>query len=115
MLISMNNWSPTKRTLTALLILVAGWVVMLRTDGHGEQKEDKVASEQWEYLVVAGPSTTNFEPTGNPSMRKESNAGFGREAFVLEQHLDRLGRKGWELIDVAGPPTDPAYYFRRRR
>jgi hypothetical protein len=115
MLISMNNWRIIKRTLAVLLILVAGCFVVLRTDGHEEQRGEKDAREQWEYLVVAGPSTTNFEPTGNPSMRKESNSGFGREAFVLEQHLDRLGRKGWELIDVAGPPTDPAYYFRRRK
>jgi len=115
MLISMNKWRPIKRTLAVLLILVSGYFVALRTDGHGEQRVEKVAREQWEYLVVAGPSTTNFEPTSNPSMRKESNSGFGREAFVLEQHLDRLGRKGWELIDVAGPPTDPAYYFRRRK
>jgi len=115
MLNSMNKWTPIKRTLAILLILIAGCFVVLRTDGREEQREDKVASEQWEYLVVASPSTTNFEPTGNPNMRKEANAGFGREAFVLEQHLDRLGRKGWELIDVAGPPTDPAYYFRRRK
>jgi len=48
-------------------------------------------------------------------MRKESAVPFGREAFVLEQHLDKLGANGWELVAVAGPPTDPAYYFKRRR
>jgi hypothetical protein len=48
-------------------------------------------------------------------MRKEPNVPFGREAFVLEQHLDKLGANGWELIAVAGPPTDPAYYFKRRK
>jgi hypothetical protein len=73
------------------------------------------SSEQWEYLAVAGPSTTNLTPTNNPRMRKEPNAAFGREAFVLEQHLDKLGANGWELVAVAGPPTDPAYYFKRRK
>jgi hypothetical protein len=48
-------------------------------------------------------------------MRKEPNVPFGREAFVLEQHLDKLGANGWELIAVAGPATDPAYYFKRRK
>ena len=72
-------------------------------------------AEQWEYLAVAGPSTTNLTPTNNPRMRKEPNAAFGREAFVLEQHLDKLGANGWELVAVAGPPTDPAYYFKRRK
>ncbi|HEV2884090.1 MAG TPA: hypothetical protein VGW36_04495 [Pyrinomonadaceae bacterium] len=73
------------------------------------------AAEQWEYLAVAGPSTTNLTPTNNPRMRKEPNVPFGREAFVLEQHLDKLGANGWELVAVAGPPTDPAYYFKRRK
>ena len=48
-------------------------------------------------------------------MRKEPNVPFGREAFVLEQHLDKLGANGWELVAVAGPPTDPSYYFKRRK
>ena len=73
------------------------------------------SAEQWEYLAVAGPSSTNFTPTGSPRMRKEPNSSFGREAFVLEQHLDKLGANGWELVTVAGPPTDPVYYFKRRK
>lgn len=81
----------------------------------GEKGDEAKASEQWEYLAVAGPSTTNLTPTNNPRMRKEPNVPFGREAFVLEQHLDKLGANGWELIAVAGPPTDPAYYFKRRK
>ena len=111
MLISANKWSAIKGTVAFILILVAGFVV-LRIEGRGD---DKVAQEQWEYLAVAGPSNTNFEPTSNPRMRKEPNVGFGREAFVLEQHLDRLGKNGWELVDVAGTPNDPAYYFKRRK
>jgi hypothetical protein len=48
-------------------------------------------------------------------MRKEPTVPFAREAFVLEQHLDKLGANGWELVAIAGPPTDPAYYFKRRK
>jgi hypothetical protein len=108
----------SKRT-TWLLIIVAfafASVAVLRTTGQDSASiSEKVSSEQWEYLAVAGPSTTNLTPTGNPRMRKEPNVPFGREAFVLEQHLDKLGANGWELVAVAGPPTDPAYYFKRKK
>jgi hypothetical protein len=103
--------------LAALLIVVAVVFVVVKTTTGQEvtQVNEKVATEQWEYLAVAGPSTTNLTATGNPRMRKEPNVPFGREAFVLEQHLDKLGANGWELVAVAGPPTDPAYYFKRRK
>ncbi len=101
-----------KRTFAVvLLLLLPVLAVVVRTTGQEETK----TSDQWEYLAVAGPSTTNFAPTDNPRMRKEPASGFGREAFVLEQHLDRLGAKGWELVAIAGPPNDPAYYFKRRK
>ncbi|HSE25352.1 MAG TPA: hypothetical protein VLB68_27060 [Pyrinomonadaceae bacterium] len=91
-------------------------IVVVKTMGQEEaSRSDRINVEQWEYLAVAGPSTTNLTSTGNPRMRKEPNVPFGREAFVLEQHLDKLGANGWELIAVAGPPTDPAYYFKRRK
>lgn len=89
-------------------------VAAMKTTGQEENRAPDGA-DQWEYLAVAGPSNTNFSPTSSPRMRKEPNSSFGREAFVLEQHLDRLGANGWELIAVAGPPTDPAYYFKRRK
>jgi hypothetical protein len=38
---------------------------------------------------------------------------LGREAFVLEQQLDNFGANGWQLVAVAGRPTDRAYYFTR--
>jgi hypothetical protein len=107
-----------KRTLLLVAVLSLAFVSIagVKTTGQeGEKVSDRAASEQWEYLAVAGPSTTNFTPTGNPRMRKEPNVPFGREAFVLEQHLDKLGANGWELVAVAGPPTDPAYYFKRRK
>ncbi len=89
-------------------------VVVVTTMGQ-EQVATGAASEQWEYLAIAGPSTTNFSATGSSRMKKEPNSSFGREAFVLEQHLDRLGANGWELVAIAGPPADPAYYFKRRK
>ncbi len=104
-----------KRTvLLILLLLVPGFAAVTKTTGQDSGDANKGAAEKWEYLAVAGPSTTNLTPTGNPRMRKE-DVPFGREAFVLEQHMDKLGAKGWELVSVAGPPTDPAYYFKRRK
>lgn len=91
-------------------------IVVVKTMGQEEaSRGDRIVVEQWEYLAVAGPSTSNLTATGNPRMRKEPNVSFGREAFVLEQHLDKLGANGWEFVAVAGPPTDPAYYFKRRK
>lgn len=107
-----------KRTslLAAVLSVAFVSIAVVRTTGQeGANASDRVAIEQWEYLAVAGPSTSNLSPTGNPRMRKEPTVPFGREAFVLEQHLDKLGANGWELVAVAGPPTDPAYYFKRRK
>jgi hypothetical protein len=102
--------------IAAVLFLAVVSVAVMKTTGQeGAKVSDTAASEQWEYLAVAGPSTTNLTPTGNPRMRKEPTVPFGREAFVLEQHLDKLGANGWELVAVAGPPTDPAYYFKRRK
>ena len=108
------------RKLTPLIAIVICLavisVVVVKTKGQEKGGGgDPAVVEQWEYLAVAGPSTTNLTPTGNPRMRKEPNVAFGREAFVLEQHLDKLGANGWELVAVAGPPTDPAYYFKRRK
>jgi hypothetical protein len=114
----MNQSTILKRTsLIAIgLVLVAMCIAAVRTTGQEDARAgDTAAAEQWEYLAVAGPSTTNFTSTSNSRMRKEPNVPFGREAFVLEQHLDKLGANGWELVAVAGPPTDPAYYFKRRK
>lgn len=100
----------------SFLVLTAFCIVATQTAGQdGSDAGEHLAVEQWEYLAVAGPSTANLSATGNPRMRKEPNSPFGREAFVLEQHLDGLGAQGWELVAVAGPPMDPAYYFKRRK
>lgn len=103
-----------KRTmLVALLLFVPATALVVRTSVR-EDPKDESAAEKWEYLAVAGPSSTNFTPTGNPNMRKEVGP-FAREGFVLEQQLDKLGAKGWELVSVAGQPNDPVYYFKRRK
>jgi hypothetical protein len=108
-----RNRAPLLAVSLALVVLA---IAVVKTAGQDDGKgSDASVVDQWEYLAVAGPSTTNFTPTSNPRMRKEPNVPFGREAFVLEQHLDKLGANGWELIAVAGPPTDPAYYFKRRK
>jgi hypothetical protein len=103
-------------SLTLTIVLLALLAAVVITKGQEEQDDRATpAGDQWEYLAVAGPSTTNLTPTGNPRMRKAPSGLFAREAFVLEQHLDRLGAEGWELVAIAGTPTDPNYYFKRRK
>jgi len=99
-------------TLVALS-LVAIALAVVKTSGQEPNSNEQ--GEQWEYLVVAGPTTTNFSGTGSGRTRKEPNSGFAREAYVVELHMDRYGEKGWELVTVAGPATDPAFYFKRRK
>lgn len=109
----MNAKNPLKRTtLLALLLLVPIFVLSVKTTG---QEDSNASSEQWEYLVIANASRTNFTPTGNPNMRKAPQGAFGAEAFVLETQLDKVGAKGWELVAVTGTPTDPIFYFKRRK
>ena len=111
----MRDSRVLKRVSLIGVALLLGVISVAVVQTRGQEDRDPAGVEQWEYLALAGPSTTNLTATGNPRMRKEPNAAFGREAFVLEQHLDKLGANGWELIAVAGPPTDPAYYFKRRK
>lgn len=104
-----------KRTaLLILVLLIPGLGLVSRSSSQGGDDDSKPSAGKWEYLVVAGASTTNLTPTGNSRMRKE-DSGFGREAFVLEAHLDKLGAKGWELVSVSGLAADPVYYFKRRK
>lgn len=101
-----------KRTLLlTLLFLIPVFVAVARTTGQADTGSS-AAIEKWEYLIVSAPSRTNFSPSGNSYMRKETG-NFGVEAFVLEQQLDKLGANGWELVSISGPPTDPIYYFKR--
>ena len=98
----------------ALLLLAPIGAVVDKTSGQAvPDRGRRMAPERWEYLAVAGPTTTNFTPTGNPNMKKLEDGTFAREGFVLEQHLDKLGAQGWELVSVAGRDQDPVYYFKR--
>jgi len=101
--------------LAGLVVVVAlAFAVMKTTGQEAAEAKQRTATEQWEYLAVTGAST-GLTPIDNPRLRKEPNASFAREAFALEQLLDKLGANGWELVAVSGPPTDPAYYFKRRK
>lgn len=80
-----------------------------------DDQERKAAEPQWEYLVVTG-GRVNLATAGNeqyPALRKQTE--FGSEAFTVERNLDKLGTKGWELVAVYGPPTEPVYYLKRKR
>jgi hypothetical protein len=98
-----------KRIVLFALLGISTLALGITTAG---KSDDEVSREKWEYLVVSGPSTTNFSPTGNSKMRK-SEGSFGKEAFVLEQHLDKLGAEGWQLVTIVGQERDPVFYFRR--
>ena len=101
--------------LTSILVLVVATIFVTRVPAQREtDAEPPASSERWEYLVVSG-GNVNLNPTGSPSMRKEPAAGFTREGFVLQQNLDKLGAKGWELVSVEGPPADPTFFFKRRK
>ena len=54
--------------------------------------------------VSCGRRSSPANLSGDPHMRKEPNVAFGREAFALEQHLDKLGANGWELVAVQALP-----------
>jgi len=99
-----------KRVMIVALVLIAVTLtLMIRTVGKGD---DDASHEKWEYLVVSGPGSASFLPSGNSRMRK-SEGNWAQEAFVLEKHLDKLGAEGWQLINVAGQDRDPVFYFKR--
>src|SRR5436305_577675 len=101
--------------LLVLILLAVGFAVLKTARAQRTDSENDTGSrEQWEYLVVAGPQS-NLTPSGNPSLRKEPGGGFSREDFVVEQQMDKLGAKGWELVSVAGLPSGPVYYFKRHK
>ncbi len=88
--------------------------VVVRDSETSEPNAEPQAAEQWEYLVVAG-GNVNLSSSGSGSMRKEPTLTSFRENFPLQQNLDKLGAKGWELVQVSGGPGDAVYYFRRRK
>ena len=105
----------------AIILLAAAIAAAANTLTQRKANSDEAAAaeevtggERWEYLVVAG-ANSNLTPSGNPNLRKDTSGAFSQEAFVLEQALDKLGTKGWELVSVTGSPNNPLYYFKRRR
>src|SRR5262245_46599768 len=98
----------------AIIIILASVLVTRTIAQRDGEAGIPAGAEQWEYLVVSG-GNVNLNPTGNSSMRKEPSGGFGREAFVLEQNLDKLGAKGWELISIEEGRGEPTFYFKRRK
>ena len=93
------------------LTLAGAYVAVART--ADEDPKPAPAAEGWEYLIVQG-GTTNLSSSGSSTLRKEPERSF-REAFVIEQNLDKLGAKGWELVAVLGSPADPIYYLKRKK
>jgi hypothetical protein len=106
-----------RRTLLFLFaLIVVAAIAAISTLGLAQTRgggNDGPQGEQWEYLVVAG-GTVNLNPSDSATMRKAPGA-FNRENFPLEQNMDKLGVKGWELVTVTGSPADPVYYFKRRK
>jgi hypothetical protein len=107
-----------KRTILIFSALVLLAAVLTRVGDTITQEpatsNDTATRDQWEYLVVSG-SGSNLTPSGNPNLRKEPSGPFMREEFVLEQNLDKLGAKGWELVSVSGVVSNPVYFFKRRK
>ena len=111
----MERKQVLKRGLSTAVVLCLIAISFAVVKTSGQEPDSQERADQWEYLVVAGPTTANFSATGSGRVRKESNSGFAREAYVLEQHMDRFGANGWELVTVTGAPSDPAFYFKRRK
>jgi hypothetical protein len=112
----MKDGSIRRTTLTAIALLITVLAPALSQRSQSQSASDDTTSrDQWEYLVVTSANRINFSSTDNPSLRKETTGAFAREAFVLEQQMDKLGAKGWELVSLGGNPADPIYYFKRRK
>ena len=107
-----------KRTLSivvAAMLLVAVVAVVAVFLNHQRVTADQESSrgDAWEYLIVAG-GAANLSASGSPTMRKEPGP-FNREWFPVEQNMDKLGAKGWELVSVSGSGPEPVFFFKRRK
>ena len=101
-----------------IALIVSLVVILLIGIGATIKYETRAAADSggdhWEYLVVSNPNNVNFSQPSTGSMRKEA-AGFQRESFVLEQNMDKLGEKGWQLVSVTGSEREATYYFKRQK
>lgn len=104
-----------KQTILVVLFVILFVAIVSAADSKETSSEESSSGKKWEYLVVADASNTNLTPTSITAMLKEPTAAFGRESFVLEQQMDKLGANGWELVSVLGPPSNPTFYFKRRK
>lgn len=107
-----EKWGRARLGILSAFLLLAAAFAPGGDKTTGQEGAVK-AGERWEYMVVSGASSTNLTPSGNSRMRKEPTGAFGREAFVLEQHMDKLGAQGWELVAVTESRSDPTFYFKR--
>jgi hypothetical protein len=97
-----------------LLLLVSPFFLRAVTTSELRPLVQEDGGQKWEYLVVSAPSNTNFNASGNARMRKLDMGGFGIEAFVLEQHMDKVGAEGWELVSVTTAARgEPVFFFKR--
>lgn len=104
---------------SVIAVFVLGAVLALGLAREQTPAKEDEASDQWEYLIVAG-GNSNLSTLGNeqyPSGRKQPDTSFGREFFPLERNFDKLGAKGWELTAVHETRSDPSpiYFFKRRK
>lgn len=105
-----------KRKLPLIAILAVAGAVGVIFNSLGQPRASAsgpAQGEQWEYLIVAG-GNVNLNPSDSATLRKMPGV-FNRENFPLQQNMDKLGAKGWELVSLAGSPTDPTFYFKRRK
>jgi hypothetical protein len=103
-----------KLSLIAVLSLAGAVGVIINSLGQpGASASSGAQGEQWEYLVVAG-GNVNLNPSDSATLRKMPGV-FNREAFPLQQNMDKLGAKGWELVSVGGSSGDPTFFFKRRK
>ena len=107
-----ETMKPRILILGAIILAVAAIALATRSLAQRDS-EDPGPGGRWEYLVVSG-GNVNLSPSGSSSMRKADGA-FSREAFPLEQNLDKLGARGWELVAVTTTTPEPSFFFKRRR
>ena len=100
-------------TLAAALIASIAAVEARSLLSDRTRADEDQAAGGWEYLVVQG-GNVNLSPSDSGSLRK-ADGSFSRESFPVEKNMDKLGAKGWELVTVSGSPSDPIYYFKRRK
>ena len=103
----------TRILILAVILLAVAAIALTSSSLAQRDSGDRGNGEQWEYLVVSG-GNVNLMPSGSSGMRKADGA-FAREAFPLEQNLDKLGARGWELVTVTTTTPEPSFFFKRRR